>query len=71
MALTTPLVRILRIDAAMGICTGRGRARTPSRALAEQQHSDEKFGIDRKPAGRTVKWRHVAPDVRQFNKAVD
>ena len=32
-------------------------------AVANQQHPDEQFGINRRPASRAVKWRQVAPNV--------
>jgi hypothetical protein len=32
-------------------------------AVANQQHPDQQFGINRRPASRTVKWRQVAPNV--------
>ena len=40
-------------------------------AVANQQHPDKQFGIDRRPAGRAVKCRQVAPNVRQIDKTVD
>jgi hypothetical protein len=40
-------------------------------AIAHQQHPDEQFGINRRPTGRAVKWRQVAPNVGQIDKAVD
>jgi len=32
-------------------------------AVADQQHPDEQFGINRRPTGRAVKWRQMAPNV--------
>ena len=32
-------------------------------AVANQQHPDEQFGINRRPTSRAVKWRQVVPDV--------
>jgi hypothetical protein len=32
-------------------------------AVAYQQHPDEQFGINRRPASGAVKWRQVAPNV--------
>jgi hypothetical protein len=32
-------------------------------AVANQQHPDEQFGINREPASRAVKWRQVVPNV--------
>ena len=32
-------------------------------AVANQQHPDEQFGINRRPAGRAVKWRQMAPNL--------
>jgi hypothetical protein len=32
-------------------------------AVANQQHPDEQFGINRRPASRAVKWRQVASNI--------
>jgi hypothetical protein len=32
-------------------------------AVANQQHPDEQFGINRRPAGRAIKWRQMAPNL--------
>ena len=32
-------------------------------AVADEQHPDEQFGIIRRPASRTVRGRHVAPNI--------
>jgi len=37
--------------------------RTNAVAVANQQHPDEQFRINRRPASRAVKWGHVAPNV--------
>ena len=40
-------------------------------AIANQQHPDQQFGINRRPASRAVKWRQVAPNIRQIDETVD
>jgi hypothetical protein len=40
-------------------------------AIANQQHPDQQFGINRRPANRAVKWRQVAPNIRQIDETVD
>src|SRR6476620_10979499 len=32
-------------------------------AVANQQHPDQKFGINRRPARRAIKWRQMAPNL--------
>jgi hypothetical protein len=32
-------------------------------AVANQQHPDEQFGINRRPASSALKWRQVAPNL--------
>src|SRR4051794_11809943 len=32
-------------------------------AVANKQHPDQQFGINRRPAGRAIKWRQMAPNL--------
>src|SRR5258705_2460528 len=36
--------------------------------LVGMPHPHEQFGIDRRPSGRAIERRHVAPDVRQVDE---
>jgi hypothetical protein len=43
--------------------------RANAKAVANKQHPDEPFGINRGPASRAVKRRQMAPDLRQSDQS--
>jgi hypothetical protein len=44
---------------------------TNAAAVANQQHPDEQFRITRRPAGRAIKWRKVAPMKSALPRSTD
>jgi len=45
--------------------------RPDAEAIANDQHPDHQFGIDRRPPDRTVEGRQLAANLRQVDKAID
>jgi hypothetical protein len=45
--------------------------RADSKAVADDQHSDHQFGIDRRPPDRAVEGSEVSPNFRQVDEAID
>jgi hypothetical protein len=45
--------------------------RSDAVAVANQQHPQEKLGINRRPADRTVEWRQFAPNDRKIDEPID
>lgn len=45
--------------------------RPDAEAVANQQHADQQFGIDRGAPNRAVERRHVRPDALNIHEAVD
>ena len=45
--------------------------RADAEAVADDQHADQQFGINRGPSGFTVEGRQVCPNAAEFDKAVD
>src|SRR5882724_3024337 len=44
---------------------------TNAKTVANQQHPHEQLGIDRRPSGRAIQWRHMAPDVGSTKRSID
>jgi hypothetical protein len=40
-------------------------------AIADDQHPDQQFRVDRRPPSRTIEWRQVRPDIAKVDEAID
>ncbi len=63
---TEPAIRQVQMDLA-----AQSAFRTDAKAIADKQHADHQFRINRWPARVTVKTGQLSSNCRQIDKAVD